>query len=268
MSACHSESAGLAFVAAGVPHVIAVKTEAAVCDRASQVFMNHFYLALLVGKTVRASFDIGQKAVRHNPRLNGGDEPRKFLLLPENSDHERTLFSDIPPGRWTDASAPPVPHTIPAIPENFLGRNFLIQKVIASLSKKRLVTLTGVRGIGKTSVAIAAARYIWKRSHFDGVFMVDLRKLLHQNQHTNGGSSTDSGHTDGATNEDGTPTDGTNSAAHGSQRAHNLSSLVSQACQLEEHRQPSKLFRALQSIPKLLLGVGWSGLSVDEDTRA
>ena len=42
VSACHSESAGLAFVAAGVPHVIAVKTDAAVCDKASQIFMNHF----------------------------------------------------------------------------------------------------------------------------------------------------------------------------------------------------------------------------------
>ena len=149
VSACHSESAGLAFVAAGVPHVIAVKTEAAVCDRASQIFMKHFYLALLVGKTVRASFDIGQKAVRHNPRLAGGDEPRKFLLLPEHADHEKALFTDIAPGRWMDASPPPVPHTIPAIPDNFLGRNFLIQKVIANLTKKRLVTLTGPRGIGK-----------------------------------------------------------------------------------------------------------------------
>lgn len=247
VSACHSESAGLAFVAAGVPHVIAVKTEAAVCDRASQVFMNHFYLALLVGKTVRASFDIGQKAVRHNPRLNGGDEPRKFLLLPESADHERTLFSDIPPGRWTDASAPPVPHTIPAIPENFLGRNFLIQKVIACLSKKRLVTLTGARGIGKTSVAVAAARYIWKRSHFDGVFMVDLRKLLaHDDQQQR------DRHDDRAeTNTDGAHTHAT--THHPQHRAHNLSSLVSQACQTDEHRQPAKLFRALQSIPRLLL---------------
>jgi len=41
VSACHSESAGNAFVQAGVPHVIAVKTDAAVCDKASQIFMNH-----------------------------------------------------------------------------------------------------------------------------------------------------------------------------------------------------------------------------------
>lgn len=241
VSACHSESAGMAFVAAGVPHVIAVKTEAAVCDRASQVFMNHFYLALLVGKTVRQSFDIGQKAVRHNPRLAGGDEPRKFLLLPEHADHERTLFTDIPSGRWTDASVPPAPHMIPAIPENFLGRNFLIQQVIACLAKKRLVTLTGARGIGKTSVAVATARYIWKRNHFDGVFMVDLTKLAPGATHEEHRHHTDTN---------------TNTGAHreSKEQAHTLSTLVSQSCQLDElHRNPARLFRALQSIPRLLL---------------
>ena len=284
VSACHSESAGLAFVAAGVPHVIAVKTDAAVCDKASQIFMNHFYLALLVGKTVRASFDIAQKAVRHNPRLStaaAGDEPRKFLLLPEGADHDRTLFTDIPPGRWTDASIVPAPHTIPAIPENFLGRNFLLQKVIAHLSRKRLVTLTGARGIGKTSVAVAAARYIWIRNRFDGVFMVDVRRLLwaeqHQQQHqqqqqqghghghghgtqSNGsGESNGNGGDNGGANSGGNGQGGNGNGGHGNgnsgkSQLPNLSSLCSSACQLDEtYYSPAKLFRALQKLNRILL---------------
>jgi hypothetical protein len=48
VSACHSESAGAAFVGAGVPHVIAVRMDAQVADKASRIFMHQFYLALLV----------------------------------------------------------------------------------------------------------------------------------------------------------------------------------------------------------------------------
>lgn len=256
VSACHSQSAGNAFVLAGVPHVIAVRMDEAVCDKASQVFMKHFYLAILVGRTVRAAFDIAQKAVHNTPNLSGADEPRKFLLLPEGADHERTLFNDIPAGPWTDVSAPPVPHTIPAIPQNFLGRNPILQEVVARLLRKRLVTLTGLRGIGKTAVAIAAARYIWKRNHFDGVFLVDLRQLVRatqewsdEHQLTNGGDTTDQ--TNGEPDLHGTRA---THASLGRSRAPTLATLVSEACQLPEtHRNWQHLFRALQSIPRLLL---------------
>jgi len=266
--ACHSEAAGQAFVAAGVPHVIAVKTDAAVCDRASQIFMKHFYLALLVGHTVRASFDIGQKAVRYNSAALAGqaDEPRKFLLLPENADHEQTLFTDIAAGRWIDASTPAAPHTLPAIPDNFLGRNFVVQRVIGALTKKRLVTLTGKRGIGKSSVAVAAARYIWKRKHFDGVFWVDLRKLnrsqtLDHDQDTDQ-DTTSEGEQEGHQrhgsvmngDSDGPAAFTSPSKPSRHRLHHSLSTLVSQACQLDLlHRNPAKLFASLRCYTRLLV---------------
>jgi hypothetical protein len=85
VSACHSESAGRAFVGAGVPHVIAVKMEAQVADRSSQTFMHQFYLALLVGHTVKASFEIAKEAVFSDPFVSRLDEPKKFLLLPDGN---------------------------------------------------------------------------------------------------------------------------------------------------------------------------------------
>lgn len=54
VSACHSQSVGEAFVACGVPHVVAVQTSHAVLDKASRIFSQAFYTALLVRARERA----------------------------------------------------------------------------------------------------------------------------------------------------------------------------------------------------------------------
>jgi len=53
VSACHSKKTGEAFVLAGVPHVIAVKTTTAIADIAASKFSKMFYRKLLEGNTVR-----------------------------------------------------------------------------------------------------------------------------------------------------------------------------------------------------------------------
>jgi tetratricopeptide (TPR) repeat protein len=50
--------------------------------------------------------------------------------------------------------------------------------VINELLENRLVTITGVGGIGKTVVAIEVARWFCSRNHFpDGVYYIDLRQV-------------------------------------------------------------------------------------------
>lgn len=84
VSACHSEAAGWAFVRAGCPHVIAVRTESQVPDACARTFTHHFYLALLVGKTVKSAFEIGKAAVQTLPHATpNGNDPNQFLLLPD-----------------------------------------------------------------------------------------------------------------------------------------------------------------------------------------
>ena len=56
ISACHSVGGGEAFVAAGVPHVVAVRREAQLQDRAACMFAEAFYYALFKGRTVRQAF--------------------------------------------------------------------------------------------------------------------------------------------------------------------------------------------------------------------
>lgn len=63
ISACFSSRAALAFVAAGVPHVIAVQESTQVMDNSARTFAHHVYMALCTGRTVREAFHKGQASV-------------------------------------------------------------------------------------------------------------------------------------------------------------------------------------------------------------
>ena len=91
VSACHSRNLGQALADAGVPHVVAIQTDAAVLDNAAMVFARAFYRALLSGQTVAQAFAGGRVAVRNDPTLTRWQaediEGEKFLLLPAGADH-------------------------------------------------------------------------------------------------------------------------------------------------------------------------------------
>lgn len=177
VSACHSVEGGEAFVKAGVPHVIAVRRDARVQDRAACLFAEAFYYALLrANRTVRQAFEVGVQAVAHGTGIvAAGDESQKFLLLPESDPaggadrHDRTIFDAALDGALVDLSRPLRAHNLPAFfPLQFLGRHALWQQAVAGVQQKRAVVLVGASGIGKTSLAIAAAHYLLERDVFAG----------------------------------------------------------------------------------------------------
>ncbi|MEJ3747754.1 LuxR C-terminal-related transcriptional regulator [Actinomycetes bacterium KLBMP 9797] len=65
---------------------------------------------------------------------------------------------------------------LPAEVSSFVGRRREISEVRRLLSVARLVTLTGVGGVGKSRLALAAAAEV-RRSFRDGVWLVDLATL-------------------------------------------------------------------------------------------
>ena len=80
----------------------------------------------------------------------------------------------------TVAQAPSVPRPAATWPRHFpdptnrlIGRSAFVDQVVAQLSTRRLVTLTGPGGIGKTRVAIACAQAVIG-SYPDGIAFVDL----------------------------------------------------------------------------------------------
>lgn len=55
-----------------------------------------------------------------------------------------------------------------------------MQEVVSSIMTQRLVTIKGIPGIGKTTLAKAAAYFIDERHSFkDGIIMLSMRGLHH-----------------------------------------------------------------------------------------
>src|SRR5262249_33706897 len=75
-----------------------------------------------------------------------------------------------PPGATTRA------YDLPAPPTRMLGRDDIVNSLISQLPQRRFITLVGPGGIGKTTVALAAAERS-TASYRDGVCFVDLVPL-------------------------------------------------------------------------------------------
>jgi Bacterial transcriptional activator domain len=88
---------------------------------------------------------------------------------------ERAILAGDP----SEDAPPPAPRplkpttNLPAPVTELIGRDHAVQRVRELLATGRLVTLTGPGGVGKTSVAIAAARALVE-AYPDGVWLVDL----------------------------------------------------------------------------------------------
>jgi DNA-binding winged helix-turn-helix (wHTH) protein len=72
--------------------------------------------------------------------------------------------------------APAPPHNLPFATTRIIGREEIVTTLVAQLSRRRLVTVVGPGGIGKTTVGLAVAeRMIGAYAH--GVRLVDLAPL-------------------------------------------------------------------------------------------
>src|SRR6266568_2265423 len=68
------------------------------------------------------------------------------------------------------------PGSLPLQPTSLIGRDQELVKLAAALNKTRLLTLTGVGGVGKTRLALAVAEGIGE-SYADGTWFVELAPL-------------------------------------------------------------------------------------------
>lgn len=199
VSACYSYLAGETFASAGVPHVVCCQQESELKDTAALAFTRQFYLALAIGHTVKQSFDQGCKAVRATPNLRNPDqEMKKFLLLPEDGNHDVPIFNAKPVAVWPKQLNDEIqarsrrlsgrslvkPKSLmggargselsvrnmmqddpsPSPPEFFIGREVDMYYVLKAVLGKRLVSVIGEPGVGRSSLACALCHYINERA--------------------------------------------------------------------------------------------------------
>ena len=196
VSACHSESAGAAFVEAGVPHVVAVRKDARVSDESSKIFAKNFYLALLRSRTVRQAFDIGQASVEAAPgaRRRGDASGAKFMLLPLGADHDVPVFGDAAPGRFLDETRRAPRNTCDTAVPRLAGRNVDMQELFMFLANGcRCVTVRGAPGVGKTALATKACHYISERNLFDNICFIPVAGTAAGGEGGEGGEGGDGG---------------------------------------------------------------------------
>jgi len=177
VSACHSGLAGETFVNAGVPHVVCCKQESQLMDSAALAFTRAFYLALAIGRTVKDSFEIGRQAVAVAPSVPDSDqEMKKFVLLPKNGKHDVPIFDaesipEWPPPSMASGSGRRFKYerktdndileqALPTPPQGFLGREVEMYILMNEVLTKRFVSLVGITGIGRSSLASAMCHYI------------------------------------------------------------------------------------------------------------
>lgn len=202
VSACHSLLAGETFVRAGVPHVVCCQQESQLMDSAALAFTRAFYLALAIGRTVKDSFEIGRQAVACSPSVPLPDvEMKKFVLLPEDGDHDYPVFDANSLPEWPKPSADlqqlmfgsvgaprrslmrksmakkgssrqadsgggsssQSDHHLPTPPQGFLGREVEMYLLLNAVLDKRLVNLVGPTGMGRSSLVAALCHYVHDR---------------------------------------------------------------------------------------------------------
>lgn len=97
-------------------------------------------------------------------RLKGLDEPTELFQV-----HAPGLPSDFPPLRTLDG----LPNNLPASMSSFVGRSEATEQIVQLLAERRLVTLVGAGGSGKTRLSLHVATELLERFP-DGVWFVDL----------------------------------------------------------------------------------------------
>ncbi|CAJ1406623.1 unnamed protein product [Effrenium voratum] len=168
LNACHSMTLGKYFVAAGVQHVVCVWDHREVRDDSCRSFARHFFSALQNGRSVQEAFKCGVASLKHAAEQSAQRDADAFVLLPEGGDHSAVLAL----GR-TERTPRPLCQ-LPAVVEDFIGREVDVWRLLDLLTRRRLVAVTGEKGIGKSTLMAAAGRFAQlRKGSFREVFWLD-----------------------------------------------------------------------------------------------
>ena len=174
VAACQSEFVGSIFKKCGASHVVCVKQSKHVLDEAAIHFTNSFYKHIFSQVKVCEAYEFAKKEVEFKFKKHESD----LFTLMTKDDHCCVQFAKREKGKLECLTHHVQIRELP----NKLNDIEFREKQISSLvdvvldkNKPRLVTLLGLRGVGKSAVARNACHYLLERRYFrGGVILIDL----------------------------------------------------------------------------------------------
>ena len=108
--------------------------------------------------------------------LRDGQDGRRFIETSQGQGYRFVAPMAVAAGREQRALPVERRHNLPGPLTSLVGRGEVVAKLVASLANRRLLTIVGPGGIGKTSVALAVAEGAID-AYEDGVWIVDLARI-------------------------------------------------------------------------------------------
>mmetsp|Transcript_38631 Transcript_38631/g.71398 ORF Transcript_38631/g.71398 Transcript_38631/m.71398 type:complete len:1275 (-) Transcript_38631:396-4220(-) len=147
---------GKAFIKSGVQHVVCCEQNNTLEDEAAMSFTDEFYSRLLRGFTISAAFEEAKLAVN---RKFGSIEAHKFILLPEDSDHQTRIFGSGVVENYTQKAGH---DAIPCYPQH-IGQEIVLYQVIQLVFSQRAVYVVSSQAPKANTLATAAFKYMSDR---------------------------------------------------------------------------------------------------------
>ena len=148
----------------------------ALVERAGEVVAKEELLARVWPRTFVDESNLKIQVSTLRRALGDGQGGQRYVLTIPGKGYNfaapvdlEALSTDQPPPAMSEVG----PHNLPLALTRMIGREDAVGALVARLSRERLVTIVGVGGIGKTTVALAVAERTLS-DHEHGVWLIDL----------------------------------------------------------------------------------------------